>query len=876
MAYTKVKFLGKEYKVSDYLPILVPILQKFDSYQENLIKLLVDQMKSKKYSGGADEDFVFWDKPIRSIAKNVIVMAADNGIYDLTESELVDKNPGYNQLNTVCTNTIKNIAKSYADSIQTLLDESERAFNDAASNITGSGVSVWTNSLANAMWYNFLEGRVLMKQAKEADKQYNAEIRKISNKSTQNQRATEYRIINEYYYPGCNKSINQIIATMLYAYLAALDRNGIINCEEISEYNLDDSDEIMKNLEIISQKIGVLGKAFEKCPYNAAIYEQALKLKLLDDESIQTVKYLRLEEGFTALLDDYISDQSENIDVATIRSRQYYVHLQALFHGLSDVEYRNKITRRLCNTIESKYDSLYKIITDESLCTQYAEKNKDTKNLDKLLENEVRGIISKQEIDYLTDDCAHNSILDNITPSEIKGERDKDTIDEYYIKSLKAIVIPKVSEILESDEQERIQNEIRKEKEIKRQSEIRKQKEKKKFIIVSIISSIVLCLIVIAVVIFYVVPAQKKQDKIHKAEELKHNLQYDEAIELYSELGDEYTDDIKSCKYEKAESLLTDKKYAEAAELYKSISDYNDSSDKMKECEYLHAIEMDKNGDVKNAAKLFLALKDYKDSRDRYIELIINAGYVSFRQKETYNRKNEEATQYSTAERAYRFISSDDASNEKIGVYVICIEEGRERTFGYIDLSKEKYQTIGPAITDTDSEMYVFSEKKAYEDKDYEKSIIHKSIVCVESDGSEITKLREGINVTAGFCTYDSNEDNIIIKESSKTEFIGSYGYKVHGKPFIHVDGLNENESITLYTIIALETDGCYIYLEEGKSEYSPSNNCIINDMAPDWKKYVVDNPFGGDAEIYVFADYNSYMDHDFENAIASGKIGRK
>ena len=30
-------------------------------------------MKENTYSGGADEDFVFWDNPIRKIAKDIIV-----------------------------------------------------------------------------------------------------------------------------------------------------------------------------------------------------------------------------------------------------------------------------------------------------------------------------------------------------------------------------------------------------------------------------------------------------------------------------------------------------------------------------------------------------------------------------------------------------------------------------------------------------------------------------------------------------------------------------------------------------------------------------------------------------------------------------------
>ena len=874
MAYINVSFLGKEYQISDYLPTLVPILQTFDSYQEKLLGLLVDQMKNNKYTGGADEDFIYWEKPIRSIAKNIILMAADNEIYDLTENELVDKNPGYNQLNTICSNTIKNIAQSYVDSIQNLLDESERAYSAAASNITGSGVSIWTNSLANAMWYNFLEGRVLTKQAKEADKQYSEEMRKISARNTQNQEANETRIRTEYYYPGCNEAINQIIASMLNTYLTTLDKNKVLNCKEISQYNLTESVEIMKNLDIIPQKAGVLAKAFEKCPYNAAIYEQALLLKIFDDDSIQTIKYLGLEDGFTALLNNYIGNIHEITDLANIERKQYYVHLHALCQGISDNEYRKTLTSSICTKVKDKYAFLYKIITDDYVCLQYSETNKNSKNLDILLENEVRNIISKQNLEYLINKCSQTSILADITPNEIHDEQNKDKIDEYYIEKLKEIVIPRVSEILDHNEKERIHKEIIREQERRQQEEIKKQKEKKETIIFSIIGLSVLCVIIVLVVVFYVIPAKKRQNLIEKAAEYKNNHQFDEAISLYSELGDDYNDDILSCKYEKAENLFSNNKYSEAAEIYRSISDYSNSSDKLKECQYMQAIEMEESGDKQNAAKLYFTLKDYKDSRDRYIKTSINAGYVSFRKKEEYSRKNDESTQYSTSQRAYRFITANFTDNEKIGAYMICIEEGREKMFGYIDLSKNNYQTVGPSIIDIDSEMYIFSNKTDYDNKDYEKAIIHKSIECIESDDSEITNLRNGITVTAGFCTYDSDENNLIIKDTWAWTYEegGYYGYKVHGKPFINVSGLNDDEQISLYTLLVLESSP-YIYCDEGETVFSINSNCVINDFSPSWKKFVVDNPLACDATIYVFADYNSYIDHNIDNAIASGSI---
>ena len=273
-------FLRKEYSISDQIPILVPVLHKFETYKEELFDRLYAQIKSNEYSGGTDGDFAYWNIPISNIARDIITYAAEIGVYDLTEYDLIDNNPGYNKLHQVCDDTSHQMLIALSESVNDYIKGYDEAYTKAASNITGSGVSIWTNSLASALLFSVMEGNVLKKQAKQADKQFDTALRALNDRNTSQRIQKEISIKTKLYYPGCNDSINVLISYMLDSFIKKMDEYGILNLTEIMHYDMKVSSEILKNMQIVPQKAEVLGKAFEKCPYNTNIYANAIDLKL--------------------------------------------------------------------------------------------------------------------------------------------------------------------------------------------------------------------------------------------------------------------------------------------------------------------------------------------------------------------------------------------------------------------------------------------------------------------------------------------------------------------------------------------------------------------------------------------------------------------
>ena len=414
-------------------------------------------------------------------------------------------------------------------------------------------------------------------------------------------------------------------------------------------------------------------------------------------------------------------------------------------------------------------------------------------------------------------------------------------------------------------EEKRLQ-ELQKQEEFRKKEINRKRFKKIAFILCS-------CCIVIIGLIIVIIKIDYRQ-KIENANSLKNNHQYYEAISAYNELKGDYSDEIIDCKYEIAESLFKEGKYQEAENAYNEISNYKDSSDKSKECKYQEAIRLDEAGEKIKAADIYLELNDYKDSNNRYILAVIDAGYTSFNIKESYKEKDSFTDSYSEDEKAYRVvqINSDDDTN--IGIYVLCIEDGEEIEYGYINISTAHYRVLGDELIGLDSEMYIFSNEEDYKNRIFDNAIIHKSLKCNKRYKNTVSASDNGISITTGFCTKDSVKDNITLKTTFSLRTDES-GYDLYGKPFINVEGLKNDEVINLYAILAIGAENYdWAYIDEGLITLSAENSFEIGTFEEDWKQYVIINPYwGGDAKMYVFDDYNSYINHTYNNAIASGYL---
>lgn len=331
MADVKLYFLGEEYTVPSELREFVGYLNDFDEIRNEVMSLLTSQMKLQKYTGGADEDFVYFKTPLTKIGQKVIAMLSQKSIFDVTLDDVVYQNPGYIQLHTVCQETIQGMANILLNAMQDWKAGYENAYSSAASNITGSGVSIWTNSLSSALIYSAMEASTLKKQANKADKEYSMAMTLLSKRIDDSQKQQERNLLVNKYYPCAAEALNRFVSELMEFYISKLEQHGIFAYSLIKQYNLQRSTGILDNLDLVADKKGILKQAFICCPYNPDIYKAALDNGLAELRTFETAKYFMQDGILLESVEEYCQQNYENRDkIAEV------VKILALFKGADE------------------------------------------------------------------------------------------------------------------------------------------------------------------------------------------------------------------------------------------------------------------------------------------------------------------------------------------------------------------------------------------------------------------------------------------------------------------------------------------------------------------------------------------------------------
>lgn len=358
MSDVKVYFLGEQYSVPEELKVFVGYLHYFENLHNELMPLLTNQIKEKEYSGNADEDFEYFKTPLSKSGEKVISKLAENGIYDVTLNDLVYDNKGYTQLYTVCSETIRGMIKILSDSMQSWLDGYNQAYSSAASNITGSGVSVWTSSLSSALIYSALEASTLKKQTDKADIQYRAAMSALSTKVFDRQEKAERDLLVNKYYPGVAEALGLFVSEMMEYYVTKLEQIGIFDYSKVKKFDLRRSSDLLKNISIVEDKSGLLKEAFSYCPYNPDVYNAVLINGLADIPTFETAKYFMQDGILLEVINDYANSCKDNIEAEKI-----LVKILSMFSSEDELAVWKKVFKNEYTQLLNYYDYLNNLIS---------------------------------------------------------------------------------------------------------------------------------------------------------------------------------------------------------------------------------------------------------------------------------------------------------------------------------------------------------------------------------------------------------------------------------------------------------------------------------------------------------------------------------
>lgn len=402
MGYINTTFLGKEYSIPQDVLSYIDLLIFTETMQKQLATSFVRMLNKKIQQGDTgllgDEDLI---PEIEQQVGKFIAKLCDNGIFTRTIRDYLDNNKGYQYVSDVNKAALEAIKSFLLDRLNSMQEGLEEAGQKADSRVTGMGFSIFSGSFINHAIYAAMEASTLSKQEKEADAVWRKETHELTSKleAEYNKKCADY--ITSKYIPNMEAAFTVLAYELLDRYISDLIEHNKFDRSALSFVNIGRSNDLLKNLTLSENKKAILANAFTSCPYNIAVYMQAMKYDLLDYESFQTAKLFRHGSTIISFLEENLggSPKSEKRQLNFKNAE-----LLSLYSGRS----LREITSYVADFIVDGYAQTIAALSDAAPC--YAIMNNVEERA--ILAGDS---ISKQKAAWLVDPLAPTVLWDKLT-----------------------------------------------------------------------------------------------------------------------------------------------------------------------------------------------------------------------------------------------------------------------------------------------------------------------------------------------------------------------------------------------------------------------------------------------------------------------------
>ena len=397
-----VKFIGKEYSIPQDVLTYIDLLDFTDSVQRQLTSAFVRKLKNELNQGnvGCLDDKVMASDIEQQVGK-FIARLTEHGIYDRTINDYLRKNEGYKLISKVNAAALDEAKRALKQQMTDWLEGYEDALDKKDASVTGLGFSIWSGSFVNHAIYAAMEASKVNEQEKAAVEEYQKDMTELDARLESRKSEEEKRYITDTYIPHMEAAITVFSYELLDTFISDLIQYGKLDKDVLNYIHIDRSNDLLKNLGLSQNKEAVLFKAFEACPYNIAVYMQAMKYDLLDYESFQTAKLFK--HGSTI-----ISFLEENLGGApnSEKKRLNFKNVELL--SLYSSRMLREITSYVADSIVDGYAQTIAMLSDTAPCYNIMNKVEERAIL-------AGDSISKQKADWFIDSIAPAILWDKLT-----------------------------------------------------------------------------------------------------------------------------------------------------------------------------------------------------------------------------------------------------------------------------------------------------------------------------------------------------------------------------------------------------------------------------------------------------------------------------
>ena len=402
MSNMNVKFIGKEYSIPEDILTYIDLLSFTESVQTQLTSVFVRKLKNELDQGNVAclDDKVMAPDIEHQIGK-YIAKLTEHGIYDRTINDYLRKNEGYKLISKVNAAALDEARRALKQQMTDWLEGYEDALHKKDASVTGLGFSIWSGSFVNHAIYAAMEASKVNEQEKAAAKEYQKDMADLRSRLENRKNADEQRYIANTYIPHMEAAITVFSYELLDTFISDLIQYGKLDKDVLNYIHIDRSNDLLKNLVLSQNKEAVLLKAFEACPYNIAVYMQAMKYELLDYESFQTAKLFKHGSTIISFLEENLGG-TPNSEKKRLNFKN--AELLSLYSGRS----LREITSYMADSIVDGYAQTIAALSDTAPCYNIMNKAEERAIL-------AGDSISKQKADWLVDPLAPAVLWDKLT-----------------------------------------------------------------------------------------------------------------------------------------------------------------------------------------------------------------------------------------------------------------------------------------------------------------------------------------------------------------------------------------------------------------------------------------------------------------------------
>ena len=402
MGYINTPFLGKEYSIPQDVLHYIDLLIFTEAMQKQLATSFVRLLNKKIQQGDTgllgDEDLI---PEIEQQVGKFIAKLCDNGIFTRTIRDYLDDNKGYQYVSDVNKAALEAVKSFLLDRLSSMQEGLEEAGQKADSRVTGMGFSILSGRFINHAIYAAMEASTLSKQEKEADAVWRKETHELTSRleAEYNKKCADY--ITHQYIPNMDAAFTVLSYEFLDRYVSDLIEHNKFDRAALNFVNICRSNDLLKNLTLSENKKAILANAFESCPYNIAVYMQAMKYDLLDYESFKTAKLFKHGSTIISFLEENLGGSSKS------EKRQLNfknAELLSLYSGRS----LREITAYVADFIVDGYAQTIAALSNTALCYSVMNKVEERAIL-------AGDSISKQKAAWLVDPLAPTVLWDKLT-----------------------------------------------------------------------------------------------------------------------------------------------------------------------------------------------------------------------------------------------------------------------------------------------------------------------------------------------------------------------------------------------------------------------------------------------------------------------------